>query len=90
MSAHYMSDQQFELVQQAAVLNLAAWKASGVVKTLKYYSADDANVCAACKAHHGGVVSIWDAEIGANLPPLPDCSSRRCRCYFRPEDVSIQ
>ena len=34
-----MSDQQFKLVQQTAAHNLAAWKDSGVVKTLKYYSA---------------------------------------------------
>jgi len=90
MSAHYMSDEQFILAQQTAADNLAAWKASGVVKTLKWYSAADADVCATCRAHHGAVLNLSDAEIGVNLPPHPGCSSARCRCYFRPWDISIQ
>jgi SPP1 gp7 family putative phage head morphogenesis protein len=79
MSAHYMSDEQFNLAQQTAADNPTAWKKSGVVKTLKYYSAEDADVCAICRAHHGAVVNISEAAIGANLPPLPACSSRACR-----------
>jgi hypothetical protein len=79
-----MSDEQFNLVQ-----NLTAWKDSGVVEMLKWYSAKDADVCAARRAHHGIVLNISDAEIGVNLPPLPTCSSVRCRCHFRPEDISI-
>jgi len=38
----------------------------------------------------GTVVKTADAEIGVNLPPLPACSSSRCRCYFRPCDISIE
>jgi len=58
-----MSDQQFKLVQQTTAHNLAAWKDSGVVKTLKYYSAEDADVCATCRAHHGAILNISDSEI---------------------------
>jgi len=90
MSAHYMSDEQFKPVQETAAQNLATWKTSGVVKTVKYYGAQDTDVCAACRARHGVVVNISEAEIGTNLPPLPACSSGRCRCYFRPWDVSIE
>jgi hypothetical protein len=85
-----MSDEQFRLVQQTAAENLAAWKASGVVKTLRWYSAEDTDVCAACKAQHAIVVDVSDAEISVNLPPLLACSSTRCRCYFRPCEVSIE
>jgi len=85
-----MSDQQFKLVQQTTAHNLAAWKDSGVVKTLKYYSAEDADVCATCRAHHGAILNISDSEIAVNLPRLPTCSSKRCLCYFRPWDISIE
>jgi len=43
-----MSDAQFKLIQETAAQNLTAWKNSGVVKTLKFFSAEDADVCAAC------------------------------------------
>ena len=85
-----MRDEQFKLVQETAAHNLAAWKTSGVVKILKCYSADDAHVCATCRAHHGAVVNVSNTTIGVDLPPHPACSSRRCRCYFRPWDVSVK
>ncbi len=90
MSAHYMSDEQFKLVQQTAADNLAAWKASGVLKTLRRYSAEHADVCAPCRAPRGVVINLSEAEIGVALPPLPGCSSTRCRCYFRPWDISVE
>ena len=36
---------------------LDAWKQSGVVKTLMYYSAEDEGICSACKRHHGATVT---------------------------------
>jgi len=45
-----MSDEQFKLIQQTASQNLTAWKKSGVVKTQKYHTAADADVCASCRA----------------------------------------
>jgi hypothetical protein len=38
--------------------NLEASKRSGVVKMLNYYSDDDAEVCSACKEHHGKVIAV--------------------------------
>lgn len=76
-------------VQQIAADNLAAWKDSGVVMTLKWHSAEDPDVCATCRARHGTVPKIADAEIGVNLPPHSACSSARCRCHFRPWVFSI-
>jgi SPP1 gp7 family putative phage head morphogenesis protein len=90
MSAQHSSEEQFELVQQTAVQNLIAWKVSGVVKTLRWYSAEDADACAPCRARHGAVVNTADAAIGVNLPPLSTCSSARCRCYFRPSGISLE
>jgi SPP1 gp7 family putative phage head morphogenesis protein len=60
-------------LREIATGNLDAWKASGVVKTLKYYSADDAEVCSSCKQHHGLIVKVDDTAIGKNLPPLGAC-----------------
>ena len=78
-----------KLIHETAAQNLLAWKNSGVVKTLKYFSAEDEDACASCRAHDGTIITIADAEISVNLPPLLTCSSSRCRCYFRPRDISI-
>jgi SPP1 gp7 family putative phage head morphogenesis protein len=77
-------------LREIAVANLDAWKQSGVVKTLKYYSAEDAEVCSQCRQHHGMIVRTDEAVIGSNLPPIDGCLNWRCRCYFRPWDVSLQ
>lgn len=81
-----------------------AWKQTGVVKTIKWYTAQDAEVCPFCLAQNGKVISIDDnfynqgdsitaddqtmtldySDVGA--PPLHP----RCRCYTRPEDVSLE
>ena len=85
-----MSDEQYKLIHETAAQNLTAWRNSGVIKALKFLSADDPDVYVRCRALHGAIVSISDAEIGVNLPPLPACSSARCRCYFQPWDISIE
>jgi SPP1 gp7 family putative phage head morphogenesis protein len=77
-------------LREIATGNLHAWKEFGVVKTLKYYSAEDTEVCAPCRRHHGAIVTIADGRVGQNLPPLDACVNERCRCYFRPSDVSLQ
>jgi SPP1 gp7 family putative phage head morphogenesis protein len=85
-----MSAENLALVKETALSNLIAWKKSGVVKSLKYYSAEDVDVCAACKAHHGSIVTIEDGTVGVNLPPLGACSCAKCRCYLRPWDISTE
>ena len=77
------------MLADVASANLAAWRASGVVKTLKFYSAEDADVCTECATQHGTIVNIADGKVGVNLPPLKTCERIRCRCYFRPWDVSL-
>jgi hypothetical protein len=77
-------------VRDIAENNLLAWKQSGVVKTLKFYSADDGETCGLCEDHHGTVVAVEYGVLGLNLPPLDGCTSARCRCYFRPWDVLVE
>lgn len=94
-----------ESFRAANSANKEAWKQSGVVKTVKWYSAEDAKVCEFCEALDGEEISIDDnfydagdtivgkdgGSMTANYgdieaPPVhPDC-----RCYIRPENISIE
>jgi HK97 family phage portal protein len=85
--------------------NKQAWKDSGVVKTIKWYTAEDAKVCQFCAELDDTVIGIDDnfydagdtivgkdgGSMTANYgdveaPPVhPDC-----RCYLRPEGISIE
>jgi len=62
-------------LRKTAIGNFEAWKQSGVVKALRCFSAEDEGVCSACRARHGAIVTITDASIGANLPPLDACEN---------------
>lgn len=94
-----------EAYRAANWANKEAWKASGVVQSLKWYTAEDERVCQFCANLDDTVIGIDDnfydqgskilgkdggymtadyGDIGA--PPLhPDC-----RCYCRPESISIE
>ena len=82
-----------------------AWKQTGVVKTIKWYTAVDGDVCPWCDAMNGKVIDIQEnfydkgdthskpdgeemeikyGDVGA--PPLHP----QCRCYIRPEEISIE
>jgi HK97 family phage portal protein len=95
-----------ESFRAANYANKAAWKASGVVKTVRWYTAEDDHVCEYCDAmEQKGPISIDDnfADSGDKImgtdggmmtadygdieapPAHPDC-----RCYIRPDDVSIE
>ena len=81
-----------------------AWKQTGVVKSIKWYTAADERVCGWCEPMHGRVVDIeknfYDkgdsitstdgssmsldyADVGAGA------LHTSCRCYTRPEDISL-
>ncbi|MFA5080293.1 MAG: phage portal protein [Candidatus Paceibacterota bacterium] len=93
-----------ETFRAANSANKEAWKQSGVVKTIKWFTAADDMVCEFCSEMHGKVIDIEENffnkgdEIeggnGAKLaldysdvgsPPLHP----GCRCYARPEEISI-
>jgi len=80
-----------ESFRAANSANRAAWAQSGVVKSLKWYTAEDDRVCPECQDLDGKVVSIDDTFFtddysDGSTPPLhPDC-----RCYIRPWDVSTE
>ena len=82
-----------------------AWKQSGVVKTIKWYTAADERVCQFCGPLHGKVIDInenffnlGDEMVGSEggtlsidyadveAPPVHP----NCRCYTRPEEISIE
>jgi HK97 family phage portal protein len=78
--------ESFRTANQA---NLAAWQQSGVVQTVKFYTAEDDRVCPVCQDLDGKEVATGDdffsTDYGeGNVPPChPDC-----RCYVRPEVIS--
>lgn len=71
--------------------NVEAWRESGVVTELRWYTAEDDRVCDECAGLDNQVVGIdekffTDTYADAGIPPRhPDC-----RCYLRPETVSIE
>jgi hypothetical protein len=72
------------------------------VKPLKWYSAEDAEVCKSCATFHGVIVNInenfivkVDQQINMNSRTANDGDVETpplhdgCRCYVRPWDISI-
>jgi HK97 family phage portal protein len=86
--------------------NKEAWQQSGVVKTVQWYSAEDSHVCEFCAAMEaegpvpietvfadagskvaGTEGGLYTADYGdVDAPPLHPL----CRCYLRPESISIE
>jgi SPP1 gp7 family putative phage head morphogenesis protein len=70
--------------------NREAWAQSGVVKSLKFYTAEDDRVCPRCAALDDTVVGIEDKFFNDDYsdgmaPPVhPDC-----RCFIRPELIEM-
>ena len=92
-----------ETFRAANLATKQAWKQSGVVKTIKWYTAEDSLVCPLCAPMDGKVVSVDD-----NFYNLGDTAQGNdgstydidysdvetpplhpdCRCYIRPEDLT--
>lgn len=81
-----------------------AWKQSGVVKTIKWYTAADEAVCPWCQPMNGKIISVdenffdkGDTHVGNDGSELDISYSDvgapplhvSCRCYTRPEEISI-
>lgn len=81
-----------------------SWDQSGVVKTIKWYTASDENVCEFCGPMDGEIIDISDGFFGkgetitgreggkldldyedVDNPPL----HVDCRCFIRPEEISV-
>jgi hypothetical protein len=79
------------------------WKDSGVVKTMKWYTAEDEMVCQFCSLMDGKVINIddnfldeGDVLTGKTRTMTVDYSDvsapplhTNCRCFIQPEEVSI-
>jgi HK97 family phage portal protein len=83
--------------------NRAAWQQSGVVKTVKWYTAEDGKVCEFCAAQDGKEADIDDnfydsgdtiggADGGTMTADYGDIGNPPlhpdCRCYIRPNLIS--
>ena len=81
-----------------------AYRQSGIVKSIRWYTAEDERVCEFCGPQHGVVVGIDEVFFpkghilqgrdGGHLPlsyravDVPPLHTN-CRCFIRPEDISI-
>ena len=105
----FSDDSRAEMVARTEsfrTANLAtkeAWKQSGVVKTVKWYTAEDSLVCPLCAPMDGKVISVDDNfynkgdtaqgsdgstfDISYSDVEAPPLHPD-CRCYIRPEDLS--
>jgi HK97 family phage portal protein len=93
-----------ESFRAANYANKAAWQASGVVKTVKWFTADDGKVCEFCQAQDGKEIAVeenfynaGDTIEGSNGGTMTasygDIDTPPlhpdCRCFIRPEDIEI-
>lgn len=94
-----------EVFRAANYATKQAWRDTGVVKTIKWYTAADERVCDFCDPMHGKVIDIednffekGDSATGSNGKTLDlDYSDvgapplhASCRCYTRPETIEIK
>jgi HK97 family phage portal protein len=85
--------------------NQLAYQQSGVVKTMRWYTAEDERVCEFCGPMHGKVIDVsstffkkGETMIGADGGTLAldyravDVAPlhTNCRCFIRPEEISIE
>ncbi len=67
------------------------WEQSGVVKTLKWYTAADEIVCDQCGPMNGTVVDVdepFDINSDYGDGYNPQDIHPNCRCYIRPDEIS--
>lgn len=74
--------------------NIRVWIKSGTVKSLKFYTAEDEEVCEVCKQMHGKIYPIQTPEqinFVMNNAHIEGCMNLHgCRCYWRPEEIIIE
>ena len=83
--------------------NKDAWRLSGVVKTVKWYTSELPNVCEFCEALDGTEVGVEEnfynngemmigTKGGSRVVDYGDIEAPPahpdCACYIRPEDIS--
>lgn len=93
-----------EIFRAANYATKNAWRETGVVKTVKWYTAADERVCEFCGPQHGKVIDIdkdfyklgdtVEGEDGSTLKlNYSDIGHPplhvSCRCYIRPETIDI-
>jgi len=81
-----------------------AWKQTGVVKSIKWYTASDERVCPYCESMNGKVIGIDDNFFDKGEEVTGSDGSKfnvdysdvgapplhvSCRCYTRPEEITL-
>jgi SPP1 gp7 family putative phage head morphogenesis protein len=67
-----------EAMIAAAIGNLFAWEAYGVIEEVIWVTAEDERVCPICRPLHEAVIKLGDALYGGSRPP----AHPRCRCWL--------
>ena len=107
----YSDDARAEMVARTEAFRIAndstkqTWKESGIVKSMRWYTAEDERVCPLCGPLDGKVVSIdqnffdkGDTVQGSDGSTLEVSYDHvgapplhpDCRCYVRPEELSTE
>ena len=106
----YMDEQRAELVSQTEVVRMSnlsnkiAYEQSGVVKTIKWYTATDERVCEYCGGMHDKSIDVKDVffkkgdtfkgteggviDLGYSDTDAPPLHPR-CRCIIRPDEIDL-
>lgn len=79
--------------------NIRHMAQSGLVKSVKLYTAKDESVCPTCKEMHGKVFQFQSTKqinFVMDNAQIKDCenvgknSYTGCRCYWRPDAISLE
>lgn len=70
-----------EVTRAFAQANRAVWRASNVVKAMRWQTAHDARVCSVCRPLHGKATGLYDEfALDIEIPP----AHPECRCWLTP------
>ena len=104
----FSNDVRADMIGQTETFRIAnlstreAYAQSGVVQSVRWYTAEDEMVCEECAAMDGTVVGTQEAflNIGDSIPGsgrtveyddvMGGALHVNCRCYTRPDDISVE
>jgi hypothetical protein len=96
--ADYMTQRDTEKRQKTGEItlhlarnNIREWAQAGVVKSVKLFTAEDDGVCDICRSFAGKHPFNTPEEISFVMDnaKVRECKNISCRCYWRPEDISL-
>ncbi|USN87398.1 MAG: hypothetical protein H6779_03200 [Candidatus Nomurabacteria bacterium] len=85
--------QDYEGSLHEARNNIRHMSQSGVVKSVRLFTAEDEYVCDICKEMSQKAYPFStpkEISFVMNNAHIRDCKSKHCRCFWKPEDISIE